>query len=134
MLSQEKWLSIIEKKTVLPTPYIRLFKDGMYDGRRYFPSCDEETEMGKDARTNPTTDIRSTTEETETIDTNQDNSQVSNYQYKSPCVRTQPINSSAQTPKISHQLCPLSLFPAKNDTVNTGTSEEESPCTTASIE
>lgn len=35
-LNQEKWLSIIEKKTVFPTPYIRLFKDGMYDGRRYF--------------------------------------------------------------------------------------------------
>ena len=47
-LSQEKWLSIIEKKTVLPTSYIRLFKDGVYDGRRYFPSCNEETEMETD--------------------------------------------------------------------------------------
>ena len=53
-LSQEKWLSIIEKKTVLPTPYIRLFKDGMYDGRHYFPSCNEETEMEIDTGKNVT--------------------------------------------------------------------------------
>lgn len=42
--SKKKWTNIIEQKTVLPTPYIRLFKDGLYDGRRYFPSCTDEPE------------------------------------------------------------------------------------------
>jgi hypothetical protein len=88
-LSQEKWLSIIEKKTVLPTPYIRLFKDGMYDGRRYFPSCNDETEVeigtGKNARVG-----NSTAKQMEEMDTTPDNTQVSNLQ-ESPC--TQPTNA-----------------------------------------
>ena len=42
--SKAKWTQIIEQKTVLPTPYIRLFKEGLYDGRRHFPSCTDEPE------------------------------------------------------------------------------------------
>jgi hypothetical protein len=42
--SKEKWTQIIEQKTVLPTPYIRLFKQGLYVGRRHFPSCVDEPE------------------------------------------------------------------------------------------
>ena len=40
--SKEKWANI---KTVLPTPYIRLFKDGLYNGHHYFASCTDEPEI-----------------------------------------------------------------------------------------
>lgn len=129
-LSQEKWLSIIEKKTVLPTPYIRLFKDGIYDGRRYFPSCNEETEieidMGKHTRVG-----NSTTKQTEETDTTQENIQVSSPQdtCKSPCI--QPTIATGQTPKSSHQLYPLTLL--SEDTVDKSSASTEA-ITAASIE
>lgn len=37
-----KWTQ--NKKTVLPTQYIRLLKESLYDGRRHFPSCTDEPE------------------------------------------------------------------------------------------
>ena len=35
----------MEQKTVLPTSYIRVFKNGFYNGCRYFPTCTDEPEI-----------------------------------------------------------------------------------------
>ena len=41
-LSRVAWKSILDSKTTLPSPYIRLFEDDRYIGRRHFPSGNDE--------------------------------------------------------------------------------------------
>ena len=88
----------------------------MYDGRHYFPSCNEETEMEIDMGKN-TRAGNSTAKQT-------------NLQDKSPC--TQLTIAAGQTPKRSQQLYPLTLFSAE-DTVDESSASTQA-ITAASIE
>ena len=58
--SLKKWENVIEQKIILPSPYIRLFKDGLYDGRRYFPHCNDQPECEAGTQLDTSTDTCNT--------------------------------------------------------------------------
>ena len=102
-LSRAVWKSILDSKTTLPTPYIRLFEDDNYVGRHYFPS------------TNDDCNTSGTNEDVLGLDNDQDTSQVNSSQCLTPDT-TQ--NASQTTPhtstRTSTHIHPLNLLSKLN--------------------